>query len=395
MNAPVKLKSTMIISMLVLVAVVSLFPFSVSIGASSDVVEVIGTGAVVNANVSAAREKAISNSLVSAIEFVTAELMPLDVRVRNFKILDEMFFSNTEEFIREYKVLTETVSGNDYRVLVQATIYTDQIKKQLANMGLIQGKKAMPKVLFLITERNVDDILPKHWWGEDLVYAPTTTESVIAAAMKTRGFVIVDHGRLTEPVNYSIELTTEEAIQLGNLLGADVVVVGRAEASLASNTLGADVRSFDATVYARALRTDTGEKVGAVSRSAVTANVDDVAGGREALKNAAEMVGMDLAVQIAAAWQPYKAHTTKIKIVVEGTGYLANFVKFRKMMKNMSGVEDMQIVEILPDQATIMVDYQGDARALADALILNPYDNFGINIYEVLEKSIKLELVSG
>ena len=51
--------------------------------------------------------------------------------------------------------------------------------------------------------------------------------------------------------------------------------------------------------------------------------------------------------------------------------------------------------EILPDQATVMVDYQGEARALADALILNPYDNFGINIYEVLDKKIKLELVPG
>ena len=66
-----------------------------------------------------------------------------------------------------------------------------------------------------------------------------------------------------------------------------------------------------------------------------------------------------------------------------------------KMMKNMPGVEGIQILEILPDQATIMVDYQGEARALADALILNPYDNFGINIYEVMDKRIKLELVPG
>ena len=391
----IRAKKRLFGTVLALLVFVFLFPIAATSRTKNAVVEVIGTGAILNANVSAAREKAISNSLVSAIESVAAELLPLDARVRNFKIMDEMFFSNTDEYIREYKVLTEAVSGNDYRVLVQATIFTDQIKKQLANIGLVQGKKAMPKILFLVTEQNIDDILPKHWWGEDLVYVNTITESVLASAMKNRGFVIVNHNRLTEAVNYGIDLSNEEAIQLGQLMEADVIVVGSAEAGLAPNTMGSDIRSFDATVYVRALRTDTGEKIGAVSRSAVTANVDEVLGSREALEDAAEIVGADIAMQIAAAWQPYKAHTSMIEIVVEGTGYLANFVKFRKMMRNMPGVEGIQIMEILPARATIMVDYQGEARALADALILNPYDNFGINIYEVMEKSIKLELVPG
>ena len=377
------------------VMIFMLFPVAAMGGVTTEVVEVIGTGAILNENVSAARETAIENSLVSAIESVTAALLPLDVRVRNFKILDEMFFKNTDQFVREYKVLTETVSGHDYRVLVQARVVTDQIKKQLANMGLVRGKKAMPKVLFLVTQKNFDDVLPKHWWGEELNHVSTITERTLATAMSSRGFIIVDHNRLKEPLNYGIELSSEEAIQLGLLLDADVVVVGQAETALAPNTMGTDIRSFNATVYARALRTDNGEKIGAVSRSAVTANNDEMAGGREALKNAAEMVGNDLALQVAAAWQPYKAHTAMIEIVVQGTGYLANFVKFRKMLKNMPGVEGLQILEILPDQATLTVDYQGSARALADALILNPYDNFGINIFEVLDKSIKLELVPG
>jgi len=395
MSILVQRKKNLLVPILAGLAFIILFPLAVTGSTAMEVVEVIGTGAILNANVSAARETAISNCLVSAIETVTASLLPLDSRVRNFKIMDEMFFGNTDLFVRDYKVLTETVSGNDYRVLVQVTVFTDQIKKQLANIGLIQGKKAMPKVLFLVSEQNFDDILPKYWWGEDLTSVPHTTESTMAEAMKTRGFVIIDHGRLTESVNYAIELNNEEAIQLGRLMEADVIVIGSSETALASNTMGNDIRSFSATVYARALRTDTGEKIGAVSRSAVTANVDEMAGGKEALAEASEMVGTDLALQIAAAWQPYKAHTSMIEIVVQGTGYLANFVKFRKMMRNMPGVEGIQIREILPDQATMTVNYQGSARSLADALILNPYDAFGINIYEVSDKSIKIELVPG
>ncbi len=382
-------------AILSILAFIILVPLAATGATTTAVVEVIGTGAILNANVSAARETAISSSLVSAIESVTAELLPLDSRVRNFKIMDEMFFANTDQFVREYKVLTETVSGNDYRVLVQATIFTEQVKRQLANVGLIQGKKEMPRVLFLVTEKHFDDVLPKYWWGEDLTYVPHTTESAMAEAMKARGFIIINHGRLKEAVNYAIDLNNEEALQLGRLMEADVVVVGSAETALAPNTMGTDIRSFSATVYARAVRTDTGEKIGAVSRSAVTANIDELAGGKEALENASEMVGTDLSLQVAAAWQPYKANTSMIEIVVDGTGYLANFVKFRKMMRNTPGVEGIQIREILPDQATMTVDYQGNARSLADALILNPYDAFGINIYEVSDKVIKLELIPG
>jgi acetolactate synthase small subunit len=127
----------------------------------------------------------------------------------------------------------------------------------------------------------------------------------------------------------------------------------------------------------------------------VTANIDKTAGGREALENAATMAGTDLSLQITAAWQPYKAQTAMVEIVVQGTGYLANFVKFRKMVKNMPGVDDIQLKEILPNQAVMIVDYQGSARSLADALILNPYDAFGINIFEVSDKTIKLELIPG
>jgi hypothetical protein len=291
--------------------------------------------------------------------------------------------------------LTETVSGNDYRVLVQATVFAEQIKKQLANMGLIQGKKAMPKILFVVTERSFNDVMPKYWWGEDRAFVPTATENKMAETMKARGLAIVSHERLKEPVNYAIEISDEEALQLGRAMEADVIVVGRAEASLASNTMGADIRSFKATVDTRALRTATGERIGVISRSAVTANIDQTAGVREALESAAEMAGSDLATQIAAAWQSYKGNTAMIEIVVQGTGYLPNFVKFRKMIKNMPGVEDIQIKEILPTQAIMMVDYQGTARSLADALILNPYDAFGINIYDVSEKTIKLELIQG
>ena len=69
---------------------------------------------------------------------------------------------------------------------------------------------------------------------------------------------------------------------------------------------------------------------------------------------------------------------------------------------------DMEVArKILPDMDVLYMHQlramriprmrlvEADAHLKRDALILNPYDNFGINIYEVSDKSIKLELVPG
>jgi len=135
--------------------------------------------------------------------------------------------------------------------------------------------------------------------------------------------------------------------------------------------------------------------IASTMQSAVSANSDEIAGSREALTIAGALAGKELASQIAAAWQQEDQSHGMVEIVLEGTGNLANFIKFRSMLKDMPGVEEMQIKEIKSDQAIIMVSFQGSAKELADALILKTFESIGINIYEVSEKSLRIGLVPG
>ncbi|NQT10002.1 MAG: hypothetical protein HQ573_02385, partial [Desulfobacteraceae bacterium] len=128
---------------------------------------VIGTGEIYSDNVAVARNRAISNSLVSAIENVAKDFLPLESLVQNFQVINEILYSNTEEFVQRYKVLTEALSGNNYRVMVQATVSIDKVQQQLSIAGIMIGKKSMPRVLFFIAEQSTEDSLPKYWWGED------------------------------------------------------------------------------------------------------------------------------------------------------------------------------------------------------------------------------------
>lgn len=391
MRMPLALKYLTVV-LLVAVAVGSA-PATAEEKAAARTVEVVGSASLHGDNTASAREQAISGCLVSAMARVTAELLPLETFVRNFQVLDEIFLGRNKQFVRDYKVLTETVNDKEYRVLVQVSIFADLIREQLSGIGLLQGQQAMPTVLLALTEKNFNDILPKHWWGDDLVFVPSITERAVAEMLTNKGFRVADSHQVTRPFNLRLELLDEEAVNLANQLQADVVIVGQAKASPGLNTMGANVRSYKGTVAAKALRADTGEEIARINTVALTANVDEVAGGTEALMKAASEAGAELAERVAAAWQPRRSRAGQVEVFVRGTAYLSNFVTFRKLLENTEGVNGFQIRELKPDAAMLVVDFQGSAQSLADHLILNAYGSFGINVFDVTETAIGLELV--
>ncbi len=368
--------------------------------ASEKIIEVIGTGAIQGGNVAKARDRAIKNSLVSAVEFAVADFLPLESMIQNFEILNEILYDNSSEFVADYKVLTELKSGRTYRVLVQATVSIDAIKEELISVNIKVYKKNLPKILFLIAEQNFSDISQRYWWTEDLTFVKGYTEIAMTEKMLKNGFSVIDQKSLVineefETLKDKADLSNQDAVSLGAILQADVVIVGNSKADIAPNTMGGDIKSFKGTVLARALRTDTGEEIASTIQTEVSVNKDDIAGARDALSNAGYLAGSDLASQIVRKWhEEVKKSITTLVIIVEGTRDLSNFVIFRAELNEIPGVDSLQTSEMKADEATIVVDFQGNAKELADALMLKNFESFGINIYEISQSHLRVRLVS-
>jgi len=363
-------------------------------------VEVIGTGRIYGDDVPTAKIRATSNSLISAVALVAADLLTIDSMVRNFQTLNEVIYSRTGEFIRDYKVLTSSVFGKEYRVMVQVSVLADKMGEQLSNAGIILVKKEMPRILFLVSEQNLGDLLPTYPEGEDTDYFRPFSESAMAETMKAKGFFVIDHGdmvRSTEGSSqpFETEINDPEAVSIGLRFQADVVIVGRSLAYKTSNVMGENIRSFQGIVRARALRTDTGEEIASITQTAIITHTDEMAGGKGALSNAGSLAGEALAFQITESWQKEEKKPEIVEILVEGTGDLANFVKFRRVIREMAGVTGIQVKEMKPNEATILVNFEGSAKALADALMLKSFDSIAINIYEVSASRLRIALMPG
>ncbi len=360
---------------------------------------VVGTGVISKQDVTRARQQAIANSLVSAVGLVASELLSVESMVDNHETLNAIVYTQTGKYVQDYKVLTEGAFGDQYRVMVQASVSRSALKNQLTRAGVIRAHKTMPKVLFFLAEQDLQEPDPRYWWGRGMPYSKPVTESAIAEVMREQNFKIVEHGpRIQRMAKMAIadsaDVGPEEAINLGKALNADVVVVGSALAEAAPNVMGSSIRSFKGLINARAYRTKTGDQIAAVTRTAVAANVDELAGGRDALRGSGSLVGEQLATDIEAAWQKEKLEADKIEVALTGTKNLANFVMFRRMLNTVEGVEGIAVQELKADTATLKVSYKGNARELANLLMLRAFDTFGINIYEVGEDNLKIQLIS-
>jgi hypothetical protein len=394
------IKKSFLIIFILAVAVTLSAIVSAEEDASEKIIDVIGTGTIYGDDVAKARDRAIKNSLVSAVDLTVANILPLESMIQNFETLNEILYDNTSEFVEYYKVLTELKSGRTYRVLVQATVSTSVIEQQLMSAGIKVCKKNMPDILFFIAEQNLGDISPRYWWSKDLTFVKGYTEIAVTEKMLKNGFSVIDQKSLVineefETLKDKADLSNQDAVSLGAVLQADVVIVGNSKADITPNTMGGDIKSFKGTVLARALRTDTGEEIASTTQTAVSVNKDNIAGGRDALSNAGYLAGSDLASQIVMKWhEDVKKSITTLVIIVEGTRTLSNFVIFRTELNEIPGVDSLHTSEMKADEAAIVVTFQGNAKELADALMLMTFESFGINIYEISQDHLRIKLVS-
>ncbi len=370
-----------------------------------DAIEALGTAVIVGKDVAKAREQAIDNALTAAIARIVARKVPQELLIQQFKELNLKIFNQTDQYVDSYKVLTEALGGERYRVMVQASVSAPRIHEELAALNLLNQPTQLPRVLILLSGSKPAGAGDPNAPSPDGPINDQTVRALIAKEITAQEMEVIGPEQLAQTPQsqnspQTAVLTDEKALEIGRQVLADVVIVGVYGALLTPNTMGTDVRSFKGSVNLRALRTDVGVEIASVDQSNVTVSDDATTGRQKAITNASAMAGKRLAAKIVSAWTANSAQTNVqtariVEIVVEGAGSLSNFVMFRRVLSELPGVNDIQIKEMKADEARISVRFQGDGKQLADSLMMKSYETFGIDIFEVGPEIIKVELIPG
>lgn len=346
-------------------------------------------------NVSAGRNEAIEDSLVVAVTQVLNDLISPEVMEGHFQVLSQFVFPKTDQFIADYKMLTESSHGKTQWVMVKATVSTQRLKDALKELGIYAGRKQLPRVLFCIAVKQVNDIGYRYWWlGQPTWRAGAVTETFERVA-QDQGFSVVTPEVDASISNYSPELNVSEAVALGQQMQADVVVVGQAVAEELPHQAGAGFRSFQGTITAQAYSVRNGQPIAKVEKNATQNGGDPGAVGEQLLSTIAQTTAEDLVNQMIQSWQSADIGRSQIELVIEGiSGHIAEFVKLRGALSTLSGVDDVQRKEMQSDRGVLLVDFQGSARALADILSQQHFDTFTLDISEPEKNTIQLQILS-
>ena len=356
--------------------------------------DVLGSAVVRDSNMADGRQNAVDDALVAAVTQAVLDMLTSETVVRRFQLIDENILAKRDNYIRNYRVLTESTSGTRIRVLVQVDIAADRLSRDLSRLGLAMSGTVKPRVVFMMAERGAGENGYTYWWGDQRLPSRTISEEAMAAAMRSDGFRIVDPPELNAPLDLELQVPQEQMLSLAKRLGADVLIVGHGSVTAVPGKADTASQSFEAVVDAQAFSIDGGQAMGRTYQKEVASGPEAGAAGREALAAAGTRAGEDLARQVMSAWQLQQESGAAIDVVVEGTGgHIASFVRLRTAISTMSGVKDLKMKEMQPDQAVMSVNYQGTPRTLADALLLKHFNGFDIDISDVTAQSLHIRLV--
>jgi len=364
--------------------------------------EVIGRGRIYRDNVAKARDEAIADGVWSALEQGVGLLISSEAVVDHFQLLSDRVYSQTEEFIHDYKVLTESKSGLYYRLVVQVTLLMGTLRDKLQEIGILMTHKEMPSLLFLLSEKNIGPVAPRYSWARSSFGgSPLAIEDTLSSHFREKGFFIIEPEPLGSlavdlgPDYGDSDLSDEAAVKLAGQVDAKVVIVGKAFARLSGNVLGTDMKSAEAAMSVRAIRTRNGMVIGSAEATGAAVHANEMVAGTEALSLAASGVAEELSRQVTANWGREASQSHLVELVVKGIKEYADFVRFRTTIRNeIRGVRNVYLKAIKAGEARMDVEVKGTSRMLADELLLKTFEDFAVNISEVGQNIIMLELVS-
>ncbi|HMA68074.1 MAG TPA: hypothetical protein VKO20_09650 [Desulfosalsimonadaceae bacterium] len=378
---------------------------SVSIAAAADKrVSVIGSSQIYN-DVSNARDAALAEGLLSAVETVALELIPQQNLKADFATISRALYENRKDITRNYQVLKEVHTGDYYCLLIRATVSEDRIRALLEDMQVSITPEGLPRVLLLIAEKRAGrtsyDSRSDSWeHPPDAPAARNTTEQAIRNVLKKQGYPLVsasklDRDEFRRAADAGAALQTKEARRLGKLADAEVVVFGTSQAGETQNRLRGEAKTFQASVALTATGVETQKTLVSVEELGKSTGRDIAEGSRTALTEAGTRAGSILAERIAPAWRELLRQRDALEIHVKGKkNFLKHLVRLRQAIRGIEGVSDLQMRRRSRNQALMSLRYEGSSRGLADKIVLSTFEDFGINIYEVNEDRLRIELLT-
>jgi hypothetical protein len=239
--------------------------------------------AVSQGNAGAAREQAIADALRKAVQQELGSMADTDRLSRSYAQLNDQVYTRVKDYVGSPTVLDERSEGKLFKVKVETTVDTDQLRTILARLfpdGATGSR--LPRIMVMISETHFGRLFS----GE-----PAGETEVIRQLLQA-GFEVVDQARVQairgdNDVRNALAGDTAAIQRLGKRYEADVLIIGqgRSEKAARMRELGPMV-SVRAQLDARAIQIATGTVLAAGGESAPGLDTAEHVASKKALAEA-------------------------------------------------------------------------------------------------------------
>jgi len=361
-----------------------------------------GVAVVQGANMDIARDAAISDAQQRAVEQAIGILIDSQTQVENFQVISDNILSQTKGYIKSYNVVREVKEDNLLRVSITAHVSLGKLSDSLSAIGILMGQVHKPRTMILVAEQNIGQEWHAWWWyGPGAVHAQqidmAITDNTLMDKFVEKGFEMIDHQAASQDIKvtqaYNVQdLSVQQARTLGNQAHAEVVITGKGLAKLYGN-VGGGLKSVQADVSLRAVRTDTGQVLATATTHAAAVHISEITAGNDALKKAATEAAEQLTTKILAQYSKEVGGTRSVNITVNGLNK-TQFVKFKDVLRNqVRGIKGLNERSFQNGVAKMSVDSKNSAQIISDELSLRDFGTFSVEVVSSTANQLELRVV--
>jgi hypothetical protein len=367
------------------------------------VVTAEGVAVVQGTNMDIARDAAVSDAQQKAVEQAIGILIDSQTQVENFQVISDSILSQTKGYIKSYNIVREVKEDNLLRVTITAHVATGKLGNDLSAIGILMGQMHKPRTMILVAEQNIGQEWVAWWWysGNISHHAQQTDMAIIDNTLMDKfvekGFEMIDHQAASQDIKvtnaYNIQdLSAQQARTLGNQAHAEVVITGKGLAKLYGN-VGGGLKSVQADVSLRAVRTDTGQVLATATTHGAAVHISETTAGNDALKKAATDAADQMIPKILAIYSKEVGGTRSVNITVTGLNK-TQFVKFKDVLRNqVRGIKGLNERSFQNGVAIMSVDSKNSAQIISDELSLKDFGTFSVEVMSSTANKLELKVV--
>lgn len=355
-----------------------------------------GVAAVRQGALDIARDAAIEDAQKRAVEQAIGILIDSQTQVENYQLISDKILSQIKGYITKYHVIGENQDSGLLRVRITADVSTGQLNDDLSAIGILLGQMHKPRTMVMIAEQNIGGDVSAWWAGEKGETNISVVENTFMDKFTEKGFEFIDHEVASKEIRISApykvqNLSAGQAKTLGRQADAEVVIIGKAIAKVYGE-VAAGMKSVQADLSAKAVRTDTGQVIATATTHAAAVHITDISAGTEALKKAANKAADELMTKILEVYSKEVGGTRSIALTVKGLTK-PQFVKFKNVLRNqVRGIKDLHERSFSGTTAIISVDSKTSAQALSDELVLRDFGTFAVEVTGSTANSLELKV---